>query len=322
MPTEIRLWQIKQDKPELVHPEKLDLEGRLENWIRDDASLVNEDLLVIGQQVTTEYNGHIDLLAIDRVGNLVILELKRDKTPRDVVAQTLDYASWVKDLTPDDIRAIANEFLEKRTLDEVFREKFGTGLPEVLNERHRMLIVASTLDSMTERIIEYLSETYSVDINAATFAYFRTAEGESIARSFLLDEEQVQVRAERTSKRTRNEVKATFVLALKAFLQDHQVVVLPKKGASYVCEFHKSGWPEGSTVEFNLWQRHPVLVPYDMHLDDAAKHGLASITDDYDRAALEFSGLESNSAVFTPEFGQRILDILNDLTPPGGEKKA
>ena len=35
-----------------------------------------------------------------------------------------------------------------------------------------MYIVASSLDSSTERIVGYLSETHGVDINVATFAYF------------------------------------------------------------------------------------------------------------------------------------------------------
>ena len=47
----------------------------------------------------------------------------------------------------------------------------------------------------TQRIVEYLSSTYNVDINAATFAYFKTDDGEFVARSMLLDEEAVEERA-------------------------------------------------------------------------------------------------------------------------------
>jgi len=201
MPTELKLWSIENEQPSPVSQQKLDLESRLEKWIRDDVGLVSDDLFLIGQQVPTSYGGSIDLLAIDPVGNLVILELKRDKTPRDIVAQILDYASWVEKLNHEDVEEIANLFLEGKTLDQAFQEKFETELPEVLNERHRMYIVASSLDSATERIVKYLSETHDVDINAATFAYFKTAEGEFIGRSLLLDEEQVQVRAESKSKR-------------------------------------------------------------------------------------------------------------------------
>ncbi len=33
-----------------------------------------------------------DLLGLDKDGNIVIVELKRGKTPREVVAQLLEYA--------------------------------------------------------------------------------------------------------------------------------------------------------------------------------------------------------------------------------------
>jgi hypothetical protein len=147
MPTEIRLWRVENERPQSIPQQKLDLEGRIENWIRDDIELINGDFLIIGQQVPTAYGGFIDLLAIDRVGNLVILELKRDKTPRDVVAQVLDYASWVQNLGHDEIQSIANAFLKSETLEDAFRNRFQTDLPDVLNERHRMYVVASSLDS-------------------------------------------------------------------------------------------------------------------------------------------------------------------------------
>lgn len=200
MPTQINLWRVDDGRPVAVPREKLDLESRIEDWLRHDISLISDDLLVIGQQVETAYGGCIDLLALDGTGNLVILELKRDKTPRDIVAQVLDYASWAQGLGHESIQEIANAFLEGKTLDQAFQEKFHTDLPDVLNKSHRMYIVASALDSATERIVKYLSETHNVDINVATFAYFKTGDVEFLGRSFLLDETAVQTRAETKSK--------------------------------------------------------------------------------------------------------------------------
>lgn len=201
MPTEMKLWRIEKEQPKPIAQQKLDVEYRLENWIRDDVGLVSNELLIIGQQVPTAYCGVIDLLAMDPMGNLVILELKRDKTPRDIVAQVLDYASWIQDLAHDEIVEIAKGFLKGNTLEQFFRDKFKSDLPEVLNERHRMYIVASSLDSATERIVKYLSEAHDVDINVATFSYFKTPDGEFLGRSLLLDETDVQTRAESRSKR-------------------------------------------------------------------------------------------------------------------------
>ena len=204
MPTEIKLWRIDGEHPVTISQKKLALESRIEEWIRQDIGLISDDLLVIGQQVSTDYGGSIDLLAIDSDGNLVVLELKRDKTPRDIVAQVLDYASWVQGLGPAYIVEIANDFLKSNTFEQAFKDKFQAEIPDVLNERHRMYIVASSLDSATERIVKYLSETHDVDINVATFAYFKTADGELLGRSLLLDETDVKTRAESKSKRKPN----------------------------------------------------------------------------------------------------------------------
>jgi RecB family endonuclease NucS len=54
---------------------------------------VGEPLLIIGRQVATSSGKVIDLLAADADGVLHVLELKKDKTPREVVAQVLDYGS-------------------------------------------------------------------------------------------------------------------------------------------------------------------------------------------------------------------------------------
>ena len=50
--------------------------------------------MLIGQQMRTSVGGIIDFLAIAPDGTLVLVALKREKTPREIVAQALDYASW------------------------------------------------------------------------------------------------------------------------------------------------------------------------------------------------------------------------------------
>ncbi len=73
-------------------------ESALQQWIWDDPSLLGEPLALLGREVRTAYNKKIDLLAIDEHKNVCVVELKRDKTPRDVIAQALDYASWIAEL--------------------------------------------------------------------------------------------------------------------------------------------------------------------------------------------------------------------------------
>jgi hypothetical protein len=199
MPEEVRLWQIESgDKLRECTRAPLNLESRLENWLEQDISLLSQDLLVIGRQVETDFGGLIDLLCIDRDGDIVIVELKRDKTPREVTAQVLDYASFVKDLSSDRIKNLADKYLGgDGSFEKTFNHRFDTDLPDSLNNSHRMLIVASQIYSSSERIIKYLSDSYGVDINAATFQYFKAADGaELVARTFLIEPSQVEYKAQ------------------------------------------------------------------------------------------------------------------------------
>jgi hypothetical protein len=207
MPQSARIWQIEDDETlREIESRAVDLEAQLEDWLEEDISVLSEDLLIIGRQVSTDFGGKIDLLCIDPAGDLVVVELKRNKTPREVVAQGLDYASWVVDLSSEDVRDQADHYLDgEETLDSGFREAFDAPLPDVINEGHRILVVGAEIDAQSERIIEYLSDEHGVDINAATFQYFEDDEaGRILSRVFTIAPEQVQVRARRkgTSKRT------------------------------------------------------------------------------------------------------------------------
>ena len=250
----MRLWQIRDNQPKRIARGSLDLEARLENWLRDDIGMVSDYFLVIGQQVETEYGGIIDLLAIDKAGDLVILELKKDKTPRQIVAQALDYASWVQEMGHEDVVECASDFFRRIgkniSLEQAFKDKFDENLPNVINESHRIYIVASSLDSATERIVKYLSETHRVDINAATFTYFDGGDDELIGCSMLLDEKVVQTRAQTRSssrrRRTRNQGE------LREVAKEHGVVDLWDKairGLRPMVDGIRTSW---STISLNV----------------------------------------------------------------------
>src|SRR4051794_22819934 len=93
------VWENCGGKLTELAKHRLDSEDRLETWIEQDSSILGLDVLIIGRQVRTPYSGRIDLLALDAEGSLVVIELKRDRTPREVVAQVLDYAAWVHGLS-------------------------------------------------------------------------------------------------------------------------------------------------------------------------------------------------------------------------------
>lgn len=85
---------------------------------------------------------------MDTDGALVLIELKRDRTPREVVAQAIDYACWVEGLGADDIAAIYARFAPARYLTANFQARFGQPLDEeTLNDSHQIVIVATLLSN-------------------------------------------------------------------------------------------------------------------------------------------------------------------------------
>ena len=90
----VRLWEVISDTElQEIHSNQISLEERLEDWLETDISVLDPNLLVIGRQVRTDFGGQIDLLCLDSAGDTVVVELKKGRTPREVTAQALDYAS-------------------------------------------------------------------------------------------------------------------------------------------------------------------------------------------------------------------------------------
>lgn len=193
MPVEMKMWRIDGDDPKALTSAVLPSEATLEDFLEKDPSMLGDRLLVIGRQVRTPYNKYIDLLAIDADGNLHVLELKRDKTPRDVIAQVLDYGSWVKTLTRDDVIARAEEHLSN-PFEAAFEAVFGQAPPDEINGDLNLTIVATDLDNSSERIVDYLRE-FGVPINAVFFSYLEDGDRRYLARSWHASQDEPAAKA-------------------------------------------------------------------------------------------------------------------------------
>ena len=187
------LWRVEGDRPLPVLSSTMDLESRLEDLIVADADLLGPDqLLLIDRQVATSHGKSLDILAIDDEARLHAIELKRGRTPRDVVAQVLDYGWWVRTLTLDDVRDIwTSRRIDASTdapsdFEAAYAERFGLSLdPETFNTEHKLTVVAASLDPGTPRIVEYLSEDYDVPINAVLFTHFTDGDRQYLSRTWL-----------------------------------------------------------------------------------------------------------------------------------------
>jgi len=97
----------------------------LQEWLADTPSALGEELLIIQKEFNgfQDTNERLDLLALDKQGNLVIIENKLDDSGRDVTWQVLKYASYCSSLTKEEIKSIFQEYLFKNNINETAENK-------------------------------------------------------------------------------------------------------------------------------------------------------------------------------------------------------
>ena len=135
----------------------------------------------------TGFGGRIDLLAIAPDSSLVLIELKRGRSPREVVAQAIDYATWVEALDAQAVVRIYSRFKKGGDLAKEFEARFGVELDtDVFPSQHQIVIVAASLDASSERIVSYLSKR-SVAINVLCFQVFEHGAEKLLSRIWLHD---------------------------------------------------------------------------------------------------------------------------------------
>ncbi len=202
MGTEIKSWQIIDGKLTPIDT-GLKNEGRtepydLEPWLASNSEIIGTGILIIGRQVMTR-SGPIDLLAIDKSGNTVTIEIKRAELPRESLAQAIDYASNIAEWTVEKLSEVCSEY-KKMTLQDAFNEAFpDIDLETVnLNSTQRIILVGFSIEASLERMIEWLSDSYAVNVNAVVLSYVKTKGGEEIlTKTSIISEEAEQ---ERTRK--------------------------------------------------------------------------------------------------------------------------
>lgn len=168
---------------------ELELEQHLEDWIENSptALVQGEPILWIGRQTNaTVENVAIfpDLLGVDSEGNLVIVELKRDQAPRDVVAQLLEYAAWANELTKEQIHEVAEEYFathditKEMKFHEAFNELFEIDEVPALNRNLRLFIVGRQIPVRVSRVCRFLRTSHGMDITCIAISTFQTESGE------------------------------------------------------------------------------------------------------------------------------------------------
>lgn len=200
MPVQHSLWRVGAT-PYPLAPGIIGSESELEEMIVAAPAILSDEWMIVGRQEDTGHGGRIDLLALAPDGAPILIELKRDRTPRDVVAQALDYASWAERLTLEDVARMYAAFSGGGDLIQDFTARTGTELEELRADAHQVVIVGARLDPASERIVSYLNRR-GVAINVLFFQVFDHGDEQFLSRAWLIDPVEAQVAASRGSARS------------------------------------------------------------------------------------------------------------------------
>lgn len=167
----------------------------LQRILRDDISVVGDDLLVISEEFGQweDARRRIDLLAIDKTGHLVVIELKRTDDGGHMELQALRYAAMVSSMSFEDVvnahaahvgrhRPDADARSELEAFLETDQDEDGT--PVVSSEVRIVLVSADFGRELTTAVL-WLNDFDGMDIRCVRLVPYRVGD------KVLLDIQQV-----------------------------------------------------------------------------------------------------------------------------------
>ena len=146
----------------------------LQEWLENTPTAFGEDdeLLFIQKEFDgfDDTRERLDLLAIDKQGDLVIIENKLDDSGRDVTWQVLKYASYCSSLTTPQIRDIYQSYLDKKGCSENAESNISEFLDIndfediQLNNNQRIILVSGSYRKEVTSTVLWLLQKYKLKI--------------------------------------------------------------------------------------------------------------------------------------------------------------
>lgn len=156
-------------------------ENDIEEILRNSIDMIcdeEESMLIVGRQVRNEKNGRSDLTAVDNNGNIVLIEIKRDRKDIEHRKEAFEFqairyaASYATiDKTDDLVKKVYAPYIEKYRSEFELGEltSFELGIRKLneflqvndaqknFNEKQRIILVASDFDEQTLSAVAWLN---------------------------------------------------------------------------------------------------------------------------------------------------------------------
>ncbi|MCC6602224.1 MAG: DUF91 domain-containing protein [Anaerolineae bacterium] len=196
----------------------------IQEWVAKTPAILGEDLLVIAKELFLPSGIRLDLLAIDRHANLVIIELKRESSGRDVEWQAIKYASYCSSFLAEDIFALLADY-RSEDLDDAQEqiEAFLLTDLEELNQKQRLILVAQQFHSDVASAVLWLRE-YGLDIKCVRLQAYTDTGGRLFVNPEIIiplpEAKDYIERKEAKQKEVKRGIRGTFSMEVGEFDQD------------------------------------------------------------------------------------------------------
>jgi Holliday junction resolvase-like predicted endonuclease len=175
----VAIWEIDSNSPSRLGESSVRSEADLESWIAAEPALLEEGLEIVGRQISLDA-GRLDLLALDPQGSWVVVEIKRGPAGRNALAQALDYASCIRELPSELLRAHADAYLKSggRTIGGLLESRDALDVLGPENRTVKILIVGVGHDANLDRIVRFAGDR--LPIKVLSYDAFRLADGREL----------------------------------------------------------------------------------------------------------------------------------------------
>ena len=196
------------------------VESDLESWLKTNPDCIlenNRRILIIGQQVRTNVDSIIDLLGLSIEGDVVVIELKRDRTPRDVIAQALEYASYAERLDANQLEDIlrADQNDDSLNLAEYHRAYFNLNDDEAVafNKDQRIVIVGQLVTREIKQTAVFLRGK-GLNVTCVEFTFFLDNDGKRLLSQEIVVGNDADKPVQPIIKRPRPVTEQEFIASL------------------------------------------------------------------------------------------------------------
>jgi hypothetical protein len=144
----------------------------VQEWIANNPTFFGEELLFIQKEFDgfNDTKERLDLLALDKFGDIVVIENKLDDSGRDATWQVLKYASYCASLTKHNICDIYQQYLTKCHIlvnaeDRISEFYGGKDFDEIeLNRNQRIIMVSGNFRKEVTSTALWLLNNYKLKI--------------------------------------------------------------------------------------------------------------------------------------------------------------